>query len=157
MISRHPTPCKLILKRTQQWCFPGRTSSPHLFYQRNGVPPAKIKRGGTGIKYEWSSTCKVACLPNYSHSANCIIEIRKSMWFYLLFDIYHVQARCFLGTCCTKSTSKIKLYCVCTCSLWLCMRPRPIEWPRPFDFQDRPPTSKISKTSLELKWVLVTL
>jgi hypothetical protein len=35
----------------------GGTPSPHLFYQGNGVPPAKIKRGGTpfplaGIKYE---------------------------------------------------------------------------------------------------------
>ena len=55
------------------------------------------------------STCKIACLPNYSHSANCIIKIRKSTWFHLLFDIYHVQAKCFLGTCCIKSTSKIKL------------------------------------------------
>jgi hypothetical protein len=46
-----------------QWCFQGErggTPSPHLFYQGNGVPPAKIKHGGTpfplaGIKYEWSS------------------------------------------------------------------------------------------------------
>jgi hypothetical protein len=35
----------------------GGTPSPHLFYQGNGIPPAKIKRGGTpfplaGIKYE---------------------------------------------------------------------------------------------------------
>jgi hypothetical protein len=67
---------------------------------------------------------------------------------YLLFDIYHVQARCFLGTCCVLNPLQRLSYCICTCSLWLCMRPRPIELPRPFDFQDRPPTSKISKTSL---------
>jgi hypothetical protein len=35
----------------------GGTPSPHLFYHGNGVPPAKIKHGGTafhlaGIKYE---------------------------------------------------------------------------------------------------------
>jgi hypothetical protein len=38
----------------------GGTPSPHLFYQGNGVPPAKIKSGGTpfpltGINYELNS------------------------------------------------------------------------------------------------------
>ena len=52
-----------------QWCFPGGTPSPHLFYQWNGVPPAKIKRGGTpfplaGIKYEWSSVNTIWHHPN---------------------------------------------------------------------------------------------
>jgi hypothetical protein len=52
-----------------QWCFPGGTLSPHLFYQGNGIPPAKIKHGGTlfplaGIKYEWSSVDAVRHRPN---------------------------------------------------------------------------------------------
>jgi hypothetical protein len=37
-------------------------------------------------------TCKVPELPHTQCS-----QIRKSTWFYWLFDIYREQARCFLG------------------------------------------------------------
>ena len=58
---------------SNQWCFPGETRGnavPHLFYQGNGVPPAKIKRGGTpfsltGINYELNSVNTV-----WHHSNN---------------------------------------------------------------------------------------
>ena len=50
----------------------GGTPSLHLSYQGNGVPPAKIKHGGTAFpltgiklfKYEWSSVNAVRHRPN---------------------------------------------------------------------------------------------
>ena len=66
---------------------------------------------------EWEKFKDIYYLSLFSYSRKRHIQLAKLpvcrvthiALIYLLFDIYHVQARCFLGTCCTKSTSKIKL------------------------------------------------
>jgi hypothetical protein len=97
-------------------------------------------------------TCKVACLPSCCILSAHIALVASSKFkrqrgfIYFLASTasklgvfrYHVLLNPLQGL----------NYYVCTCSLRLCTRPRPIEWPRPFDFQERPPTSKIRKTSL---------